>query len=203
MPQILIEQMALALPTEASGRPGIPVPPPQRDLRRRSRFAARRTAGTSNRSRRPTGDLRPPSFGEKSRKGFPLPGFRRWRRKESESFFPAACTAGKILLTERRVGAAWAGPAPKRSAIATGGTPGLARGNGSAISPKHLTERSVGGPAFAGPPAPERSGWPSSQRPSGAETGPSRPNVPRYIWAKSSFSQRKACRRRAVPPSGA
>ena len=96
-------------------------------------------------------------------------------RKESGSFFPATCAAGKILLAERSVGAALAGPAPKRSAIATGGTPGLARGNGSAISTKRLTERSVA----ARPPlgdlaaAPERSVMPSSQRPSGAETGPS------------------------------
>ena len=103
--------------------------------RRRSRFAARRTAGTSNRSRQPTGDPRPPSLGERSRKGIPLPGFRRQRRKESGSFFPAACTAEKILLTER----------------------------------------SVGGPVFAGPPAPERSAMPSSQRPGGAETGPPSP----------------------------
>ena len=189
---------------------------------RQSRPAASRIAGASNRSRQPTGDSRPPSLGEKSRKGFPLPGFRRQRRKESESFFPATRAAGKILLTERRVGAAWAGPAPKRSAIATGGTPGLARGNGGAISTKLLTERRVGaawaGPApkrsaiatggtpgltrgngsaispkhytersvAARPPlgglaaAPERSDWPSSQRPGGAETGPSR-------WRKSPW----------------
>ena len=169
-----------------------------------------------------TGDSRPSSLGERSRKGKPLPGFRRQRRKESESFFPATRAAGKILLTERHVGTALAGPAPKRSAIATGGTPGLARGNGGAISTKHLTERHVGtalaGPApkrsaiatggtpgltrgngsaispkhytersvAARPPlgglaaAPERSDWPSSQRPGGAETGPSR-------WRKSPW----------------
>ena len=126
-------------------------------------------------------------------------------RKESGSFFPATCAAGKILLAERSVGAALAGPAPKRSAIATGGTPGLARGNGSAISTKRLTERSVA----ARPPlgglwsAPEHSALPSSQRPKGAETGPPRPNVPRYIWAKLVFSQRKASLRRAVRPSTA
>ena len=39
----------------------------------------------------------------KVQEGMPLPGFRRSRRKEVGSFFPAACTAGKILLTERRV----------------------------------------------------------------------------------------------------
>ena len=180
---------------------------------RQSRPAASRIAGASNRSRQPTGDLRPPagaglspamplsgepdrwrfqqkqaadrglsSLGERSRKGKPLPGFRRQRRKESESFFPATRAAGKILLTERRVGAAWAGPAPKRSAIATGGTPGLTRGNGSAISPKHYTERSVAArPPLGGlAAAPERSDWPSSQRPGGAETGPSR-------WRKSPW----------------
>ena len=49
--------------------------------------------------RQPTGDFRPSSSGEKSRKGRPLPGFRL-RRKELKSFFPAACTSGKILLTE-------------------------------------------------------------------------------------------------------
>ena len=149
---------------------------------RQSRPAARRIAGSSNRSRQRTGDSRPPSLGEKSRKGFPLPGFRRQRRKESESFFPATRAAGKILLTERRVGAALAGPAPKRSAIATGGTPGLTRGNGSAISPKHYTERSVAArPPLGGlAAAPERSDWPSSQRPGGAETGPSR-------WRKSPW----------------
>ena len=45
-----------------------------------------------------------PTSWARSRKGpEPLPGFRRrWRRKEVESFFPAACTAGKIPLTERR-----------------------------------------------------------------------------------------------------
>ena len=69
-----------------------------KNSRRRSRFAARRTAGTSNRSRQPTGDLRPPSPGERPRKGAPLPGFRRSRRKESKSFFAAACTWRKILL---------------------------------------------------------------------------------------------------------
>ena len=51
----------------------------------------------------------------------PLPGFRL-RRKEAESFFPAACTAGKIPLTKRRVEEAppqWGGAssAPKRSAM--------------------------------------------------------------------------------------
>ena len=149
---------------------------------RQSRPAASRIAGASNRSRQPTGDSRPPSLGEKSRKGFPLPGFRRQRRKESESFFPATRAAGKILLTERRVGAALAGPAPKRSAIATGGTPGPARGNGGAISTKHYTERSVAArPPLGGlAAAPERSDWPSSQRPGGAETGPSR-------WRKSPW----------------
>ena len=173
---------SLILLTEAGSRPGTPVLPPQRDFRRQSRPAASRIAGASNRSRQPTGDSRPPSLGEKSRKGFPLPGFRRQRRKESESFFPATRAAGKILLTERRVGAAWAGPAPKRSAIATGGTPGLTRGNGSAISPKHYTERSVAArPPLGGlAAAPERSDWPSSQRPGGAETGPSR-------WRKSPW----------------
>ena len=149
---------------------------------RQSRPAASRIAGASNRSRQPTGDSRPSSLGERSRKGKPLPGFRRQRRKESESFFPATRAAGKILLTERRVGAALAGPAPKRSAIATGGTPGLTRGNGSAISPKHYTERSVAArPPLGGlAAAPERSDWPSSQRPGGAETGPSR-------WRKSPW----------------
>ena len=149
---------------------------------RQSRPAASRIAGASNRSRQPTGDSRPSSLGERSRKGKPLPGFRRWRRKESESFFPATRAAGKILLTERRVGAALAGPAPKRSAIATGGTPGLTRGNGGAISTKHYTERSVAArPPLGGlAAAPERSDWPSSQRPGGAETGPSR-------WRKSPW----------------
>ena len=103
-------------------------------------------------------------------------------RKELRSFFPATRAAGKILLTERRVGTAWAGPAPKRSAITTGGTPGPARGNGGAISPKHYTERSVAArPPLGGlAAAPERSDWPSSQRPGGAETGPSR-------WRKSPW----------------
>ena len=38
-----------------------PVLPPQRPLPHRSRSEARRIAGTSSRSRQPTGDLRPPS----------------------------------------------------------------------------------------------------------------------------------------------
>ena len=65
-----------ALPAKAGSRPGTPVPgaqrsvrarppsfvpPPQRPPRRRSRSAARRIAGTPNRSRQPTGDPRPPS----------------------------------------------------------------------------------------------------------------------------------------------
>ena len=60
---------------------------------------------------------------EKSRKGpEPLPGFRRrWRRKEVESFFPAACTPGKIPLTERRVDEGppptGAGPHPRQSGV--------------------------------------------------------------------------------------
>ena len=220
---------------------------------RQSRPAASRIAGASNRSRQPTGDLRPPA-GAGLSPAMPLSGEPdRWRFQQKQAadrglsslvprgkvqegeapswfpapapeririIFPATRAAGKILLTERRVGAALAGPAPKRSAIATGGTPGLARGNGGAISTKHYTERSVGaawaGPApkrsaiatggtpglargnggaistkhytersvAARPPlgglwaAPERSDWPSSQRPGGAETGPSR-------WRKS------------------
>ena len=124
---------------------------------------------------------------------FPAPAPERIR-----IIFPATRAAGKILLTERRVGAALAGPAPKRSAIATGGTPGLARGNGSAISTKHYTERSVAArPPLGGlAAAPERSDWPSSQRPKGAETGPSRPNVPRNIWARSFQSAK------SLSPSG-
>ena len=179
---------SLALPTEAGSRPGTPV-------------------------------LRPSGKSPGRGNPFLVSGASR---KELRSFFPATRAAGKILLTERRVGTAWAGPAPKRSAITTGGTPGLARGNGGAISPKHLTERRVGtalaGPApkrsaiatggtpglargnggaistkhytersvAARPPlgglaaAPERSDWPSSQRPGGAETGPSR-------WRKSPW----------------
>ena len=65
-----------ALPAKAGSRPGTPVPgaqrsvrarppsfvpPPQRPPRRRSRSAARRIAGTPNRSTHPTGDPRPPS----------------------------------------------------------------------------------------------------------------------------------------------
>ena len=52
----------------------------------------------------------------------PRPGFRRQRRKESRSFFPAARTPGKIPLTQRRAKTArprggWAVFAPKRSAL--------------------------------------------------------------------------------------
>ena len=46
---------------------------------------------------------RPPSSGSSKKGPGPLPGFRRSRRKESGSFFAAACTWRKILLTERRV----------------------------------------------------------------------------------------------------
>ena len=61
---------------------------------------------------------RPPSSGSSKKGPGPLPGFRRSRRKESGSFFPATCAAGKILLTERSVGAPpFSGtPAPERSA---------------------------------------------------------------------------------------
>ena len=83
------------------------VPPPKRPYRRQCRSAASRTAGTSHRRWQLTGDPCPPvpTSWARSRKGpEPLPGFRRrWRRKEAGSFFPAACTPGKIPLTERRV----------------------------------------------------------------------------------------------------
>ena len=46
---------------------------------------------------------RPPSSGNSKKGPGPLLGFRRSRRKESGSFFAAACTWRKILLTERRV----------------------------------------------------------------------------------------------------
>ena len=79
---------------EAGSRPGTPVLPPQRPSRRRSRSAARRVAGTSNRSRQLTGDLRPPSPGEKSRKGNPLPGFRR-KPERIRIIFPGDMCGGK------------------------------------------------------------------------------------------------------------
>ena len=81
------------LPIEAGSRPGPPVLPPQRPLRR-SRFAAKRTAGTSDRSRQPTGDSRPPSPGERSRKGIPLPGFRR-KPERIRIIFPGDMCGGK------------------------------------------------------------------------------------------------------------
>ena len=46
---------------------------------------------------------RPPPSGSSKKGPGPLPGFRRSQRKESGSFFAAACTWRKILLTERRV----------------------------------------------------------------------------------------------------
>ena len=61
---------------------------------RQSRPAASRIAGASNRSRQPTGDSRPPSLGEKSRKGFPLPGFRR-KPERTEIIFPGDTRGGK------------------------------------------------------------------------------------------------------------
>ena len=79
---------------------GDPVLPPQRPLRRRSRFAARWIAGASNRSRQLTRDSRPPSPGKGPGRGTPF-RVSGASRKESESFFPATCAAGKILLTER------------------------------------------------------------------------------------------------------
>ena len=65
-----------------------------KNSRRRSRFAARRIAGTSNRSRQPTGDSRPPSPGERSRKGIPLPGFRR-KPERIRIIFPGGVYGGK------------------------------------------------------------------------------------------------------------
>ena len=79
---------------EAGSWPGTSVLPPQRPLRRRSRFAARRVAGTSNRSRQLTGDSRPPSPGERSRKGYPLPGFRR-KPERIRIIFPGDMCGGK------------------------------------------------------------------------------------------------------------
>ena len=92
-----------------------------------------------------------PTSPEKSRKGpKPLPGFRP-RRKEPKSFFPAARTAGKIPLTKRRVKRVQplgAGPVSHQSGVRTPfartalpSWRGLPRGNGSAISPKSLTEK--------------------------------------------------------------
>ena len=83
-----------ALLTEASSRPGTPVLPPQRPFHRQSRQAASRVAGTSNRSRQPTGDSRPPSPGERSRKGNPLPGFRR-KPERIRIIFPGDMCGGK------------------------------------------------------------------------------------------------------------
>ena len=69
--------------------------------RRRSRLAARRIVG-ARRGRGRHAEVVVP-YGGKSRKGSPLPGFRRSCRKGVGSFFAAACTWRKIPLTERRV----------------------------------------------------------------------------------------------------
>ena len=91
------------VPRRAAKRPRpSSVPPPQRPFRRQCRSAASRTAGTLNRSRHPTGGPRPPSPA-RSEAPAPVPGkvqegaespFLRFRlrRKESGSFFVAACT---------------------------------------------------------------------------------------------------------------
>ena len=68
-----------------------------RPLRRRSRLAVRRMAGAREETgERHAGDRR--ALRGKVQEGMPLPGFRRLRRKESKSFFAAACTWRKILL---------------------------------------------------------------------------------------------------------
>ena len=63
-------------------------------------------SGERNRSQQRNGNFRPsssvPGLLQEGGCG-PLLGFRRSRRKKAGSFFAAACTRRKILLTERRV----------------------------------------------------------------------------------------------------
>ena len=128
-------------------------------LRRRSRLAARRIAGSSVRSRQLDGDLRPLSnvLG-KVQEGTGVPSWFPPLAERFKSFFPATCVAGKIPRMERRVKNArshrdWAFSAPKRSAMPPPASP-------------------EGALVIVPPPKGRRHGaFP-------------RPNVPRYIWVK-------------------
>ena len=89
-------------------------------VRRRSRLAARRMVGATGRRRQRNGGFRPSSsvLG-KFQEGAGAPSwFPALAAERMKSFFPATCAAGKILLTERSVGAPpFSGtPAPERSA---------------------------------------------------------------------------------------
>ena len=89
-------------------------------VRRRSRLAARRMVGATGRRRQRNGGFRPSSsvLG-KFQEGAGAPSwFPALAAERMKSFFPATCAAGKILLTERSVGAPPFGgtPAPERSA---------------------------------------------------------------------------------------
>ena len=149
------------------------------------------SAGTSNRSRQPTGDSSSPVPRGKAQEGGTPSWFPAQAGKNPDHFSRRHVRREKYSSRSEVSGPPWrARPSGVPSPPA--GTPGLARGNGSAISTKRLTERSVDQrPPLGGLwSAPEHSALPSSQRPKGAETGPPRPNVPRYIWAKLNFSQR-------------
>ena len=108
-------------PTRA---PGVPICGPMQASALTEEWGIRRCFSPWNNRSPPLGAqrsvrARPGKSPGRGRK--PLPGFRL-RRKEAESFFPAACTAGKIPLTKRRVEEAppqWGGAssAPKRSAM--------------------------------------------------------------------------------------
>ena len=148
--------------SEASARrPPSLVPPPQRPFRRQCRSAASRTAGTLNRSRHPTGDPRPPS---PARSAAPAPVLGKVQEgAEAPSWFPPPAERIGIIFR-----------------------------HGMYVTKNTSHEATCGrGPPLSGrsSSAPKRSGKSSSQRPQrGAGSGSPRPNVPRYIWAKSFIS---------------
>ena len=137
--------------------PSSPVPPPQRPFRRQSRSAASRTAGTSKRSRQPTGDPRPPSpargTASRARPG-KSPG-----RGRSPFLVSAADGGGKKLnhFSSRRVRD---GKSFSRSDVQKGSGPPRGR---TLFAPKRSAHTIA----------------PPGHRPGGA--GSSRSNVPRYI----------------------
>ena len=167
---------------------------------RQSRPAASRIADSSNRSRQPTGDLRPPSLGEKSRKGFPLPGFRR-KPERIRIIFPGDTRGGKN----------------SSHGATCRGRPGRARRQSGALSPP--AERR-GWLVEMAPPFPRNTTrsevWPQGRlwaglrpRPSGvtghrlSALGALRRGLLAGENRLGDFSQRRACRRRAARPSGA
>ena len=109
---------SLVLLLEINSRPGTPVPPPRRAFRRQCRFAASRIADSSNRSRQPTGDSRPPAAAGLSPPKPPRGEPDRWRFQQKQAAdrgLPSSVPRGKV---QEGVSPSWfPAPAPERIRI--------------------------------------------------------------------------------------